>query len=131
MILPHNIFKNLRSTLSGQNKITHVILLKRKTLDFLSVTTTFFAQMLVSTQVDKPKDNGERIGEIILSEPLALSPHCSLLSPCGFATLGYDFVIKKIARFPRSTQRKLLPLLPSGPDGVHNPLLHGTRLSKS
>ncbi len=34
-----------------------------------------------------------------------------------------------IARLPRGTQRGLLPLLPSGPDGVCNHLLRRTRLS--
>ena len=49
---------------------------------------------------------------------------------------GYDKIIGhrlymievKIAGVPRGTRRLLLPLLPSGPDGVHNPPLHGTRL---
>ena len=35
----------------------------------------------------------------------------------------------EIARLTRSTRRQLLPLLPSGPGGVYNPSLHGTRLS--
>lgn len=34
-----------------------------------------------------------------------------------------------IAGLTRSTRRTLLPLLPSGPDGVHTPPLHRTRLS--
>jgi hypothetical protein len=34
-----------------------------------------------------------------------------------------------IARLPCGTQRGLLPLLPSGPDGVYNHLLRRTRLS--
>ena len=38
-------------------------------------------------------------------------------------------VEKRTARLTRSTRRVLLPLLPSGPDGVHNPSLHGARLS--
>ncbi len=35
---------------------------------------------------------------------------------------------QKIARLIRSTRRTLLPLLPSGPGGVHTPSLHGARL---
>jgi hypothetical protein len=34
-----------------------------------------------------------------------------------------------IAGLTRSTRRTLLPLLPSGPDGVHTPPLHRARLS--
>ena len=34
-----------------------------------------------------------------------------------------------IAGHPRGTRRRLLPLLPSGPDGVHNLPLRGTQLS--
>jgi len=30
-------------------------------------------------------------------------------------------------RVDRNTRRDLLPLLPSGPDGVHKPSLYGTR----
>jgi hypothetical protein len=36
-----------------------------------------------------------------------------------------------IAGLTRSTHRTLLPLLPSGPDGVHTPPLHRARLSIS
>ena len=36
---------------------------------------------------------------------------------------------RKIARLTCSTRRNLLPLLPSGPDGVRNPPLHRARLS--
>jgi len=62
-------------------------------LESLFTTTAFFAQILVPTQVDKAKANGEGrkakgLGGIILSGSLALSPHCSLLSPCSFAALG-------------------------------------------
>jgi hypothetical protein len=38
---------------------------------------------------------------------------------------------KMIARHPCNTQRYSLPLLPPGPDGVHEPLLRRTRLSTS
>ncbi len=34
-----------------------------------------------------------------------------------------------IAGLPRGTRGRLLPLLPSGPDGVHNLPLRGTQLS--
>ena len=34
-----------------------------------------------------------------------------------------------IAGLPRGTRSRLLPLLPSGPDGVHNLPLRGTQLS--
>ena len=36
---------------------------------------------------------------------------------------------RRIARLTCSTRRHLLPLLPSGPDGVRNPPLHRARLS--
>ena len=36
---------------------------------------------------------------------------------------------KRIAGHPCNTQRESLPLLPPGPDGVHDSLLHRTRLS--
>jgi len=53
-----------------------------------------------------------------------------LISGCAGGTMGAGFKrTQLIAGHPRGTRSRLLPLLPSGPDGVHNLPLRRTQLS--